>query len=78
LASLALAAVFAKFQLQQDIPRMATDEQYALDGWYLVWIYGVYLAGCLVLFGSLGKLAWRYSSQTAIRLRSRLSREAAT
>ncbi len=76
LVSLVLAATFAKFQLQQDVPRMATDEQYTLDGWYLILLYGVYLASCLVLLGWLGKLAFRSARQGAAWIHSRLSRNA--
>jgi hypothetical protein len=67
-ASVALAAWFAKLQLDTDRPRMAADEQYTLDRWYLIFVYGVYLAGCLLLLGWLGKLAYRLARQRAARL----------
>jgi hypothetical protein len=72
LATIAMAIRLAADRMSRDAHRMAADERYMGDGWYLVLIYGVYLAGCLVLVVWAAKPVFRFFKQKAIWLDSKL------
>jgi len=54
-ASLACAAAFAAWLIVQDRVWMGIDDEYSIQGWWLMPIFGVYFAAALAMVGWLAK-----------------------
>jgi hypothetical protein len=77
IASLACAALFAGIMIGKDSYPMSTEEEYAMDGWALIFFYGIYGAAALALLGWIGKWAFRWCRRLTSRIVARLSQKRA-
>ncbi len=72
IASLACAAAFAAWLIWQDRVWMGADDEYSMQGWWLMLICGAYLAAVLAMIGWLGKWVFASVRRRASRLVKRL------
>jgi hypothetical protein len=75
LVAIVLAAGYAALLMEKDGYWRATDEEYSLDGWYLVFFDGLNLAACLLMFGWTLKHVASWCRRRASRLLARFARK---
>jgi hypothetical protein len=72
LATIICAAIFGYMMIDKESSWTGAEEEYSLDGWWLVFVYGAYFASALAMIGWLAKRTWIVIRPRASRVLKRL------